>query len=64
MLVAELESLELFASQVMFISNYLKNGDHWSLLKGMVFITAKKNLKYLLSLCIKQFLLELGNVLF
>lgn len=34
-----------------------------SLLKGMAFITAKKNSKYLLSPCIKQFLLELGNVL-
>lgn len=35
-----------------------------SLLKGMAFITPKKNSKYLLSPCIKQFLLELGNVLF
>lgn len=35
-----------------------------SLLKGMAFITAKKNFKYLLSSCKKQFLLELDNVLF
>lgn len=35
-----------------------------NLLKGMAFITAKKNFKYLLSPCIKHFLLELGSVLF
>jgi len=35
-----------------------------SLLKGMAFIMAKKNFKYLLSPCIKQFLLKSGNGLF
>lgn len=35
-----------------------------SLLKGMAFITAKKNFKYLLSPCAMQILLESGNALF
>lgn len=61
---AALESLELCASQVMFISNYLKNGDHWKFTQRNGIHYSKKNFKYLLSPRIKQFLLELGNVLF